>query len=142
MRFFPPFFGSFKDCIPRSFRRQIQQNNFLTRFRMKNVFRRFLRHFQRHTVAAGKLSERDVMYKYLATLEHLAPGFGSELFPAFSLETASEGEKGPPCANGSRERLPIPRDFLVTHHVLVTGTGGIQWRPVAGEVGWDEVVLG
>uniref|UniRef100_A0A8U7P2U0 Tyrosine-protein kinase n=1 Tax=Corvus moneduloides TaxID=1196302 RepID=A0A8U7P2U0_CORMO len=120
---------SFKDCIPRSFRRQIQQNNFLTRFRMKNVFRRFLRHFQRHTVAAGKLSERDVMYKYLATLEHLAPGFGSELFPAFSLETASEGEKGPLCANGSRERLPIPRDFPVTHHVLVTGTGGIQWRP-------------
>uniref|UniRef100_A0A8U7P2X2 Tyrosine-protein kinase n=1 Tax=Corvus moneduloides TaxID=1196302 RepID=A0A8U7P2X2_CORMO len=124
---------SFKDCIPRSFRRQIQQNNFLTRFRMKNVFRRFLRHFQRHTVAAGKLSERDVMYKYLATLEHLAPGFGSELFPAFSLETASEGEKGPLCANGSRERLPIPRDFPVTHHVLVTGTGGIQWRPVSVE---------
>ncbi|RMB93817.1 hypothetical protein DUI87_29809 [Hirundo rustica rustica] len=127
---------SFKDCIPRSFRRQIQQNNFLTRFRMRNVFRRFLRRFQRHTVAAGKLTERDVMYKYLATLEHLAPRFGSELFPVLSLETAAEGEKGQPCASGSRaepEVPPIAGDCPVTHHVLVTGAGGIQWRPVSGE---------
>nr|XP_041567721.1 non-receptor tyrosine-protein kinase TYK2 isoform X1 [Taeniopygia guttata] len=124
---------SFKDCIPRSFRRQIQQNNFLTRFRMKNVFRRFLRRFQRHTVAAGGLTERDVMYKYLATLEQLAPRFGSEVFPVISLETAAEGETGPPGAAGSCAEPEPPRDRPVTHHVLVTGTGGIQWRPVAGE---------
>ncbi|XP_027529205.1 non-receptor tyrosine-protein kinase TYK2-like, partial [Neopelma chrysocephalum] len=132
--------GSFKECIPRSFQRQIQQNSFLTRFRMRNVFRRFLRRFQRHTVGAGKLSERDVMSKYLATLELLAPRFGSELFPALSLETAAEGDKGQLCANGAPPepgtepgRPLIPRDPPVTHHVLVSGTAGIQWRPAPPE---------
>ncbi|XP_032648277.1 non-receptor tyrosine-protein kinase TYK2 isoform X2 [Chelonoidis abingdonii] len=91
--------NSFKGCIPRSFCRQIQQNNYLTKFRMRNVFRKFVQRFQRHTVSAGKLTEQDVMYKYLATLENLAPRFGSELFPVLSLETASEGEK-------SAESLP------------------------------------
>ncbi|XP_030401738.1 non-receptor tyrosine-protein kinase TYK2 isoform X3 [Gopherus evgoodei] len=91
--------NSFKGCIPRSFCRQIQQNSYLTKFRMRNVFRKFVQRFQRHTVSAGKLTEQDIMYKYLATLENLAPRFGSELFPVLSLETASEGEK-------SAESLP------------------------------------
>ncbi|KFP58596.1 Non-receptor tyrosine-protein kinase TYK2, partial [Cariama cristata] len=84
---------SFKDCIPRSFYRQIQQNNYLTKFRMKNVFKKFVQRFQRHTVSTGKLTVQDIMYKYLATLEHLAPRFGSEIFPVLSLDTSSEGEK-------------------------------------------------
>jgi len=138
--FFPLPSRSFKDCIPRSFRRQIQQNNYLTKFRMKNVFKKFLRHFQRHTVGAGKLTPQDVMYKYLATLEQLAPRFGSELFPVLSLETSSEGEKGQLYVNGGRSPLErgqatLPGDRAVTHEVLVTGTGGIQWRPVPVEVG-------
>ncbi|XP_040436983.1 non-receptor tyrosine-protein kinase TYK2 [Falco naumanni] len=122
---------SFKDCIPRSFYRQIQQNNYLTKFRMKNVFKKFVQRFQRHTVSAGKLTAQDIMYKYLATLEHLAPRFGSELFPVFSLETSSEGEKGQLRVNG--EHATLPKEPPVTHQVLVTGTGGIQWRPVPVE---------
>ncbi|XP_037230669.1 LOW QUALITY PROTEIN: non-receptor tyrosine-protein kinase TYK2-like, partial [Falco rusticolus] len=122
---------SFKDCIPRSFYRQIQQNNYLTKFRMKNVFKKFVQRFQRHTVSAGKLTAQDIMYKYLATLEHLAPRFGSELFPVFSLETSSEGEKGQLRVNGGHATLP--KEPPVTHQVLVTGTGGIQWRPVPVE---------
>ncbi|KAK2510431.1 hypothetical protein Q9233_017749, partial [Columba guinea] len=121
---------SFKNCIPRSFRRQIQQNNYLTRFRLKNVFRRFVRHFQRHTVGAGRLTAQDVMYKYLATLEQLAPRFGAEVFPVLSLETSSEGERAQPGANGGHEP---PKEPLVTHELLVTGTSGIQWRPVPAE---------
>ncbi|XP_051632508.1 non-receptor tyrosine-protein kinase TYK2-like isoform X2 [Manacus candei] len=131
---------SFRDCLPRSFQRQIQQNSLLTRLRMRSVFRRFLRRFQRHTVGAGRLSERDLMAKYLATLELLAPRFGSELFPALALDTAAEGDKGPPCANGAPPepgtepgQAPIPRDPPVTHHVLVSGTAGIQWRPAPPE---------
>uniref|UniRef100_A0A8C0FG62 Tyrosine-protein kinase n=1 Tax=Bubo bubo TaxID=30461 RepID=A0A8C0FG62_BUBBB len=132
---------SFKDCIPRSFYRQIQQNNYLTKFRMKNVFKKFVQRFQRHTVSAGKLTVQDVMYKYLATLEHLAPRFGSELFPVLSLETSSEGEKVQLYVNGGHSQLEhthalLPKDQPVTHEVLVTGTTGIQWRPVPGEVGW------
>ncbi|KAM6294100.1 non-receptor tyrosine-protein kinase TYK2 [Aegotheles albertisi] len=129
---------SFKDCIPRSFQRQIQQNNSLTRFRMKNVFRRFVQHFQRHTVGAGKLSAQDIMYKYLATLEHLAPRFGTELFPVLSLETSSEGERVQPYLNGGRSQPELgpallPKERPLTHEVLVSGTSGIQWRPVAVE---------
>lgn len=131
---------SFKDCIPRSFYRQIQQNNYLTKFRMKTVFKKFVQRFQRHTVSAGKLTEQDIMYKYLATLEHLAPRFGSELYPVLSLETSSEGEKAPLYVNGGHAPAEhghalLPKDPPVTHEVLVTGTSGIQWRPVPPEVG-------
>lgn len=37
---------SFKDCIPRSFRQQIQQHNAFTRLRLWILFHRFLRAFQ------------------------------------------------------------------------------------------------
>ncbi|XP_009277084.1 PREDICTED: non-receptor tyrosine-protein kinase TYK2-like, partial [Aptenodytes forsteri] len=129
---------SFKDCIPRSFYRQIQQNNYLTKFRMKNVFKKFVQRFQRHTVSTGKLTVQDIMYKYLATLEHLAPRFGSELFPVLSLETSSEGEKVQLYVNGGHSQLELghallPKDRPVTHEVLVAGTSGIQWRPVPVE---------
>ncbi|XP_069737720.1 non-receptor tyrosine-protein kinase TYK2-like isoform X2 [Phaenicophaeus curvirostris] len=129
---------SFKDCIPRSFYRQIQQNNHLTKLRMKNVFKKFVQRFQRHTVSAGKLTAQDVMYKYLATLEHLAPRFGTELFPVLSLDTSSEGEKMQLDVNGGssqpdQSRALLPKEPPVTHEVLVTGTSGIQWRPVPVE---------
>ncbi|KAM6233194.1 LOW QUALITY PROTEIN: non-receptor tyrosine-protein kinase TYK2 [Porphyrio hochstetteri] len=129
---------SFKDCIPRSFHRQIQQNNYLTKFRMKNVFKKFVQRFQRHTVSTGRLTAQDVMYKYLATLEHLAPRFGSELYPVLSLDTpSSEGERAQLYLNGAHsppeQHVLLPRDQPVTHEVLVTGTSGIQWRPVPVE---------
>ncbi|XP_009699170.1 PREDICTED: non-receptor tyrosine-protein kinase TYK2 [Cariama cristata] len=129
---------SFKDCIPRSFYRQIQQNNYLTKFRMKNVFKKFVQRFQRHTVSTGKLTVQDIMYKYLATLEHLAPRFGSEIFPVLSLDTSSEGEKVQLYVNGGHSQLEhghalLLKDRPVTHEVLVTGTSGIQWRPVPVE---------
>ncbi|KAM6394841.1 non-receptor tyrosine-protein kinase TYK2 [Rhynochetos jubatus] len=129
---------SFKDCIPRSFYRQIQQNNYLTKFRMKNVFKKFVQRFQRHTVGTGKLTAQDVMYKYLATLEHLAPRFGSELFPVLSLDTSSEGEKAQldvneACPQPDHKDAPLAKDRSITHEVLVTGTGGIQWRAVPVE---------
>ncbi|XP_060619594.2 non-receptor tyrosine-protein kinase TYK2 isoform X1 [Anolis sagrei] len=129
---------SFKECIPRSFCRQIQQNNYLTKFRIRNVFRRFLQRFQRHTVSTGKLTEQDIMHKYLATLENLAPRFGSEVFSVLSLETVSEGEKVPLYINGGHMHLEnshasLPSDKPATHEVLVTGTDGIQWRPISPE---------
>uniref|UniRef100_A0A8C6YJ13 Tyrosine-protein kinase n=1 Tax=Naja naja TaxID=35670 RepID=A0A8C6YJ13_NAJNA len=110
---------SFKECIPRSFCQQIQQNNYLTKFRMKNVFKKFLQRFQQHTLSTGKLTEQELMHKYLATLENLAPRFGTELFAAVSLETIS-----------------MVRSRPVTHEVWVTGINGIQWRPIPAEVGF------
>uniref|UniRef100_A0A8C7BY69 Tyrosine-protein kinase n=1 Tax=Neovison vison TaxID=452646 RepID=A0A8C7BY69_NEOVI len=109
---------SFKDCIPRSFQLQIRRHNALTRLRLRNIFRRFVRAFQ-----PGHVSQQVVMVKYLATLEQLAPRFGTERLPVCHLELLSPPEPGPELATGPP-----------THEVLVTGTGGIQWRPVRAEV--------
>uniref|UniRef100_A0A8C5SK75 Tyrosine-protein kinase n=1 Tax=Laticauda laticaudata TaxID=8630 RepID=A0A8C5SK75_LATLA len=130
---------SFKECIPRSFCQQIQQNNYLTKFRMKNVFKKFLQRFQQHTLSTGKLTEQDLMYKYLATLENLAPRFGTELFAAVSLETVLDGEKMPLYINGGHMHLENSYSSSHstrpgTHEVWVTGTNGIQWRPIPAEV--------
>nr|XP_033780179.1 non-receptor tyrosine-protein kinase TYK2 [Geotrypetes seraphini]XP_033780180.1 non-receptor tyrosine-protein kinase TYK2 [Geotrypetes seraphini]XP_033780181.1 non-receptor tyrosine-protein kinase TYK2 [Geotrypetes seraphini] len=125
---------SFKDCIPRSFCRQIQQNNFLTRFRMRTIFRKFVCRFHLHTVIPGKLNELDIMYKYVATLENLAPRFGSETFSVLSLDFPSEGDRGNLYINAGHprpgEEPVLTREGPATHEVLVTGTEGIQWRKV------------
>lgn len=77
------------------------------------------------------------MVKYLATLEQLAPRFGTEHVPVCHLELLAQA-KGEPCyVKDNRQAPPDPRPESApgppTHEVLVTGTGGIQWRPVQAE---------
>ncbi|XP_020850576.1 non-receptor tyrosine-protein kinase TYK2 [Phascolarctos cinereus] len=126
---------SFKDCIPRSFSRQIQQNNSLTKFRLRNVFQKFMRRFHLQTVGPGRLSERDIMFKYLATLEQLAPRFGTEHFLALTLALATEAERDLCYVNSSEQGPTVPpgatlslADRAPSHEVRVTGTSGIHWR--------------
>lgn len=123
---------SFKDCIPRSFRRQIRQHNVLTRVRQRSIFRKFLQAFQ-----PGCLSQQVIMVKYLATLERLAPRFGTERVPVCHLELLSQAEGEPcylrdggqaPADPGSESAAGPP-----THEVLVSGTKGIRWRLVTAE---------
>ncbi|KAM7337970.1 hypothetical protein ACRRTK_004089 [Alexandromys fortis] len=120
---------SFKNCIPRSFRQHIRQHNALTRLRLRRVFRRFLRAFR-----PGHLSQQVVMVKYLATLERLAPRFGSEHIPVCHLEVLDQPERDPCYIQNSGQTTGDPGPELATrlptHEVLVTGTRGIQWRPV------------
>lgn len=127
-------FHSFKDCIPRSFRQQIRQYNAFTRLRLRIIFRRFLRAFQ-----PGSLSQHVVMVKYLATLERLAPRFGTERVPVCHLELLAQAEREPCYIQDGAQAPGDPRPTSAveppTHEVLVTGTGGIQWRPVQTEVG-------
>ncbi|XP_013360605.1 PREDICTED: non-receptor tyrosine-protein kinase TYK2 isoform X1 [Chinchilla lanigera] len=123
---------SFTHCIPRSFQQQIRQHNILTRLRLRSVFRRFLRAFQ-----PGHLSQQVIMVKYLATLEHLAPRFGAERIPVRYLEILSQADREP-CYVQDSGQPPVDPDSTSpagppTHEVLVTGTGGIQWRPVQPE---------
>uniref|UniRef100_G3STB4 Tyrosine-protein kinase n=1 Tax=Loxodonta africana TaxID=9785 RepID=G3STB4_LOXAF len=123
---------SFKDCIPRSFRSQIQQHNALTRLRLRSIFHKFLRAFQ-----PSHLSQQLVMVKYLATLERLAPCFATEHIPVCHLELPAQAE-GKLCYiqdHGQATLDPGKESALgpPTHEVLVTGTGGIQWRPVQAE---------
>lgn len=124
---------SFKDCIPRSFRQQIRQYNAFTRLRLRIIFRRFLRAFQ-----PGSLSQHVVMVKYLATLERLAPRFGTERVPVCRLELLAQAEGEPCYIQGGAQAPGDPRPESAVespaHEVLVTGTGGIQWRPVQTEV--------
>nr|XP_045235891.1 non-receptor tyrosine-protein kinase TYK2 isoform X6 [Macaca fascicularis] len=132
---------SFKDCIPLSFRRQIRQHSALTRLRLRNVFRRFLQDFQ-----PDRLSQQMVMVKYLATLERLAPRFGTERVPVCHLRLLAQAE-GEPCYirdSGEAPTDPGPESAArpPTHEVLVTGTGGIQWWPVQEEVNKEEVSKG
>ncbi|XP_016063427.1 PREDICTED: non-receptor tyrosine-protein kinase TYK2 [Miniopterus natalensis] len=123
---------SFKDCIPRSFRQQIRQYNGFTRLRLRIIFRRFLQAFQ-----PGRLSQQVIMLKYLATLERLAPRFGTECVPVCHLELLAQAE-GEPCYiwdSGQAPGDPKPKSAVKppTHEVLVSGTGGIQWRPIQTE---------
>lgn len=123
---------SFTRCIPRSFRQQIRQYNVLTQLRLRIAFRRFLRTFQ-----PNHLSQQVVMVKYLATLERLAPRFGAECIPVHHLELLSQADREP-CYIRDGGRPPAEADPAAapgppTHEVLVTGTGGIQWRLVQPE---------
>lgn len=124
---------SFKNCIPRSFRQHIRQHNALTRLRLRRVFQRFLRAFQ-----PGHLSQQVVMVKYLATLERLAPRFGSEHIPVCHLEVLDQPERDPCYMQNSGQSTGDPSPELATrlptHEVLVTGTGGIQWHPLQMQV--------
>ncbi|XP_054418241.1 non-receptor tyrosine-protein kinase TYK2 isoform X2 [Pteronotus mesoamericanus] len=123
---------SFKDCIPRSFREEIQQYNAFTQLRLRIIFRRFLQAFQ-----PDHLSQQVIMVKYLATLERLAPRFGTERVPVCHLELVAQAAREPCYIQDSgqapEDPQPNPAVESPTHEVLVTGTGGIQWRPMQTE---------
>eukprot|EP00069_Balaena_mysticetus_P021675 bmy_13747T0 len=111
---------------------QIRQQNALTRLRLRSIFRKFLRAFQ-----PGCLSQQVVMVKYLATLERLAPRFGTERVPVCHLELLAQAE-GEPCyirVGGQAPSDPGPESAAgpPTHEVLVSGTDGIRWRLVQAE---------
>ena len=78
------------------------------------------------------------MVKYLATLERLAPRFGTERVPVCHLELLAQAE-GEPCyirVGGQAPPDPGPESAAgpPTHEVLVSGTDGIRWRLVQAEV--------
>uniref|UniRef100_A0A673Y9Z1 Tyrosine-protein kinase n=1 Tax=Salmo trutta TaxID=8032 RepID=A0A673Y9Z1_SALTR len=110
------------------------RDNFLTKIRIRRVFADFVRTFQEHTVDLGRLGSQEVMYKYLSTLEHLAPRFGTETFLTAHLELRTDGGDGSGSyLNSSHARGasdPENVDPQVMHEVMVSGTKGIQWRKI------------
>nr|WTM56510.1 JAK1 protein [Lateolabrax maculatus] len=124
---------SYKRFIPESLNRNIKQRNFLTRVRINNVFKKFLSEFNRRTVKDSNITLYDLKIKYLATLEGLTSGLGSELLEPISLTVTQEGElcNGGysgyynQCQGQSQSRnMETSRDM----QVLITGTTGISWR--------------
>lgn len=83
---------SYKRFIPESLNRNIKQRNFLTRIRINNVFKKFLSEFNRRTMKDSNITPYDLKIKYLATLEGLTSGLGSEVFEPISLSVLQEGD--------------------------------------------------
>lgn len=126
---------SFLRCIPKSFAKHISKDNFLTKLRIRRVFAEFVQKFQQHSVAKGLLGAQKIMYKYISTLEHLAPQFGTETFPVCSLELRKEGD-GSSSYSITTHAQGIAKDNFTaptTHEIKVSGTKGIQWRKVSGQ---------
>uniref|UniRef100_A0A8C1KFG7 Tyrosine-protein kinase n=1 Tax=Cyprinus carpio TaxID=7962 RepID=A0A8C1KFG7_CYPCA len=126
---------SFLHCIPQSFSRQIARNNVLTRFRIRRVFANFVKTFQQHTVCMGKLGSQEVMYKYISTLERLAPNFGVETFPVFSLDLRADGDGSGSYLNASRTQAPSEETVngQPTYEIRVSGSAGIWWRKTSAQ---------
>ncbi|XP_062306115.1 non-receptor tyrosine-protein kinase TYK2 [Osmerus eperlanus] len=121
---------SFLQCIPRSFSRHIAKDNFLTKIRIQHVFSDFVRTFQKHTVGIGRLGSQEVMYKYISTLEYLAPRFGTETFAVSHLELREYDDGSGSYLNSTYAQGATPDSFRaeVTHEIMVSGCKGIQWR--------------
>nr|QIS60160.1 Janus kinase 1 [Trachinotus ovatus] len=124
---------SYKRFIPESLNRNIKQRNFLTRIRINNVFKKFLSEFNRRTVKDSNITPYDLKIKYLATLEGLTSGLGSELLEPISLSVTQEGDVCNGGCNGysNQSQGQSHSQNMETSHdmqVLVTGTTGISWR--------------
>uniref|UniRef100_A0A3P9HEW3 Tyrosine-protein kinase n=1 Tax=Oryzias latipes TaxID=8090 RepID=A0A3P9HEW3_ORYLA len=123
---------SYKDFIPESLNRNIKQRNILTRVRINNVFKKFLCDFNNGTVQESNITTYDLKIKYLATLEGLTSGLGSELIEPTTLSVVQEEE---PCngyygysnpSQGQTQSQNIQESCDM--QVLVTGITGISWR--------------
>lgn len=84
--------------------RRIKQRSFLTRIRISNVFKKFLGEFHQRTVKDSNITPYDLKIKYLATLEGLTSGLGSEVFEPISLIVAQEGEL---CNGGYYSKISV-----------------------------------
>ncbi|KFO96305.1 Tyrosine-protein kinase JAK1, partial [Calypte anna] len=111
---------SYKHYIPETLNKIIRQRNFLTRIRINNVFRHFLKEFNNKTICNNTVSSRDLKVKYLSTMETLTKNCGAEIFETSFLLISSENEISR-CNGGDSEVPPV-------YEVLVTGNNGIQWR--------------
>ena len=94
------------------------------------MFSDFVRTFQKHTVGIGRLGSQEVMYKYISTLEYLAPRFGTETFAVSHLELRSDDEGRGTYLNSTHAQGATAVSFRtnVTHEIMVSGCKGIQWR--------------
>ncbi|KAM9326984.1 tyrosine-protein kinase JAK1 [Gastrophryne carolinensis] len=107
---------SYKKYIPETLNRTIKQRNILTRMRINNVFKNFLKEFNNKTICDSSVSPHDLKVKYLSTLETLTKNYGAEIYETEWLKISSENEQNGFQASGMYE-------------VMVTGNDGILWRP-------------
>ncbi|XP_051855460.1 tyrosine-protein kinase JAK1 isoform X1 [Antechinus flavipes] len=111
---------SYKRYIPETLNKTIRQRNLLTRMRINNVFKDFLKEFNNKTICDSSVTPHDLKVKYLSTLETLTKHYGAEIFETSLLLISSENEmnklNSKDCGN------------VISYEVMVTGNLGIQWR--------------
>lgn len=134
----PPRFlsSSFLDCIPKSFKKHISRANILTKLRIKRVFRSFVHRFQQNTVDNGRLGTYEIIYKYMSTLEQMAPSFGVETFAVLGLELGDQVDESCSFSNTAGAEGAC-YGSSVTYEVMVTGTKGIYWRELSTQKVWQ-----
>ena len=98
------------------------------------MFADFVKTFQQHTVAKGRLGSHEIMYKYISTLEHLAPRFGIETFPVSHLEQRKDGVVSSFYSDTNYAQGVSKVNYIApaTHEIMVSGTKGIEWREAPG----------
>ncbi|CAM5135734.1 unnamed protein product [Eretmochelys imbricata] len=111
---------SYKRYIPETLNKTIRQRNILTRIRINNVFKDFLKEFNNKTICDSSVSPHDLKVKYLSTMETLTKHYGAEIFETSSLQILTENEKH---GFNFGDNGIIPQ-----YEVMVTGNNGIQWR--------------
>ncbi|KFO23194.1 Tyrosine-protein kinase JAK1 [Fukomys damarensis] len=111
---------SYKRYIPETLNKSIRQRNLLTRMRINNVFKDFLKEFNNKTICDSSVSTHDLKVKYLATLETLTKHYGAEIFETPMLRISSENEMSWFRSSDGGSTL--------CYEVMVTGNLGIQWR--------------
>nr|XP_021504487.1 tyrosine-protein kinase JAK1 [Meriones unguiculatus] len=116
---------SYKRYIPETLNKSIRQRNLLTRMRINNVFKDFLKEFNNKTICDSSVSTHDLKVKYLATLETLTKHYGAEIFETSMLLISSENELNQSHSSDSGN---------VLYEVMVTGNHGIQWRQKPNEL--------
>uniref|UniRef100_A0AAX7U952 non-specific protein-tyrosine kinase n=1 Tax=Astatotilapia calliptera TaxID=8154 RepID=A0AAX7U952_ASTCA len=81
------------------------------------------------------VASKEIMYKYIATLEHLAPRFGTETFPVTRLDLRDEDDRSGSCSSTTHAQCGSKDNFCgpISHEISVSGTEGIQWRKVSAQ---------
>lgn len=99
------------------------------------MFANFVSNFQQHTVGMGKLGSQEIMYKYLSTLERLAPHFGVETFPVFHLDLRTDGDGSGSYLIASRTQTPSEETVNCepAYEIRVSGSTGIWWRKLSAQ---------
>lgn len=69
------FLFSYKSCLPKSHRHDIQKRNRLDRYRIRNTLKRFLR-----KIGNCSVDECSLKVKYLIELADIVPALGTEIF--------------------------------------------------------------
>ncbi|XP_061594508.1 tyrosine-protein kinase JAK2 [Cololabis saira] len=91
---------SYKSCLPKSHRHDIQKRNRLDRYRIRNTLKRFLK-----KLGNSSVDECSLKLKYLIELAGIEPSLGSETYHV---------------------NRPSPYSTATFSHVRVTGETGIQ----------------